>query len=75
MSGQLAAITDRTAIIAGDRTPLVPAPVFASGEKAGRGPSPTAKAGKTPVLAPEETRALLDNIVIATVSGLRVRAG
>jgi site-specific recombinase XerD len=39
-----------------------------------RGPAHTVKAGKTPVLAPEEARALLDSIVVTTVVGLRDRA-
>jgi site-specific recombinase XerD len=39
-----------------------------------RGPSHTVKAGKTPVLAPEEARTLLDSIAITTVAGLRDRA-
>jgi integrase/recombinase XerC len=39
-----------------------------------RGPSHTVKAGKTPVLAPEEARALLDSIDVTTPVGLRDRA-
>jgi site-specific recombinase XerD len=39
-----------------------------------RGPSHTVKVGKTPVLAPEEARALLDSIQVTTVVGLRDRA-
>jgi site-specific recombinase XerD len=39
-----------------------------------RGPSHAVKAGKTPVLAPEEARALLDSIEVTTVVGLRDRA-
>jgi site-specific recombinase XerD len=39
-----------------------------------RGPSHVVKAGKTPVLAPEEARALIDSIVITTPAGLRDRA-
>jgi len=39
-----------------------------------RGPSHTVKAGKTPVLSPEEARALLDSIDITTSVGLRDRA-
>jgi site-specific recombinase XerD len=39
-----------------------------------RGPSHIVKAGKTPVLAPEEARALIDSIEITTHSGLRDRA-
>ncbi len=39
-----------------------------------RGPKHSQKRGKTPVLAPEEARALLDSIDIATPIGLRDRA-
>jgi site-specific recombinase XerD len=39
-----------------------------------RGPSHSVKRGKTPVLAPEEARTLLDRIDIATPVGLRDRA-
>ncbi len=39
-----------------------------------RGPTHVVKRGKTPVLTPEETRALLDSIDISTVVGLRDRA-
>jgi len=39
-----------------------------------RGPSHSAKRGKTPVLAPEEARAILDAIDVSTPSGLRDRA-
>ena len=39
-----------------------------------RGPSHVVKAGKTPVLAPEEARALIDSIEITTPAGLRDRA-
>jgi len=39
-----------------------------------RGPSHVVKAGKTPVLAPEEARALIDAIEITTHAGLRDRA-
>jgi site-specific recombinase XerD len=39
-----------------------------------RGPSHVVKAGKTPVLAPEEARALIDSIEVTTVAGLRDRA-
>jgi integrase len=39
-----------------------------------RGPSHVVKEGKTPVLAPEEVRALIDAIVITTHAGLRDRA-
>ena len=39
-----------------------------------RGPAHIVKAGKTPVLDPEEARALLDSIDIATAAGLRDRA-
>jgi site-specific recombinase XerD len=39
-----------------------------------RGPSHTATAGKTPVLSPEEARALIDSIEVTTVVGLRDRA-
>jgi site-specific recombinase XerD len=39
-----------------------------------RGPAHSAKRGKTPVLAPEEARALLDDIDISTPIGLRDRA-
>jgi site-specific recombinase XerD len=39
-----------------------------------RGPSHSVKRGKTPVLAPEEARTLLDHIDIATPAGLRDRA-
>jgi len=39
-----------------------------------RGPSHTVKAGKTPVLEPEEARCLLDSIALTTVVGLRDRA-
>jgi site-specific recombinase XerD len=39
-----------------------------------RGPSHTVKTGKTPVLTPEEARALIDSIEITTPAGLRDRA-
>jgi site-specific recombinase XerD len=39
-----------------------------------RGPSHTVKEGKTPVLAAEEARAVLDNIEVTTIVGLRDRA-
>ena len=39
-----------------------------------RGPSHVVTTGKTPVLAPEEARALIDRIEITTHSGLRDRA-
>jgi site-specific recombinase XerD len=39
-----------------------------------RGPSHVVKVGKTPVLAPEEARALLDKIDVTTHAGLRDRA-
>jgi site-specific recombinase XerC len=39
-----------------------------------RGPSHVVKTGKTPVLAPEEARALLDSIEVTTIVGLRDRA-
>ena len=39
-----------------------------------RGPSHSAKAGKTPVLSPEEARTLIDGIDITTPVGLRDRA-
>jgi site-specific recombinase XerD len=39
-----------------------------------RGPAHVVKAGKTPVLAPEEARALIDAIEITTPVGLRDRA-
>ena len=39
-----------------------------------RGPSHSVKRGKTPVLAPEEARALLDHIDVTTPAGLRDRA-
>jgi integrase len=39
-----------------------------------RGPSHVVKAGKTPVLAPEEARTLIDAIEITTHAGLRDRA-
>lgn len=39
-----------------------------------RGPSHIVKSGKTPVLAPEEARALLDGIDVTTPAGLRDRA-
>ena len=39
-----------------------------------RGPSHTVRTGKTPVLAPEEARALLDSIDTSTAAGLRDRA-
>lgn len=39
-----------------------------------RGPSHTAKIGKTPVLDPAEARALLDSIDVTTPGGLRDRA-
>jgi len=39
-----------------------------------RGPSHVVKRGKTPVLAPEEARALLDSIDVSTPAGLRDRA-
>jgi site-specific recombinase XerD len=39
-----------------------------------RGPSHVVKAGKTPVLAPEEARTLIDSIEVTTIVGLRDRA-
>jgi site-specific recombinase XerD len=39
-----------------------------------RGPSHVVKSGKTPVLAPEEARTLLDSIELTTHAGLRDRA-
>jgi site-specific recombinase XerC len=39
-----------------------------------RGPAYVVKAGKTPMLAPKEARALIDRIVITTPVGLRDRA-
>ena len=39
-----------------------------------RGPSHTARTGKTPVLEPAEARALIDSIDITTPIGLRDRA-
>ena len=39
-----------------------------------RGPAHSVKRGKTPVLAPEEARQLLDNIDVTTSAGLRDRA-
>ena len=39
-----------------------------------RGPTHVVKVGKTPVLAPEEARALIDGIAITTLVGLRDRA-
>lgn len=39
-----------------------------------RGPSHVVRKGKTPVLAPEEARAMLDAIDISTLAGLRDRA-
>lgn len=39
-----------------------------------RGPKHKVKRGKTPVLTPEEARALLDDIDVATIAGLRDRA-
>jgi site-specific recombinase XerD len=39
-----------------------------------RGPSHAVTAGKTPVLAPEEARALIDSIEVTTIAGLRDRA-
>jgi site-specific recombinase XerD len=39
-----------------------------------RGPSHAVKTGKTPVLSPEEARALIDSINITTPAGLRDRA-
>ena len=39
-----------------------------------RGPNHIVKAGKTPVLEPEEARALLDRIDVSTAAGLRDRA-
>lgn len=39
-----------------------------------RGPSHSVKRGKTPVLAPEEARRLLDGIDVSTPAGLRDRA-
>jgi integrase/recombinase XerC len=39
-----------------------------------RGPAHSVKRGKTPVLAPEEARALLDSIEVSTPAGLRDRA-
>jgi len=39
-----------------------------------RGPSHVVKAGKTPVLALEEARTLIDSIEVTTIAGLRDRA-
>ena len=39
-----------------------------------RGPKHVVKTGKTPVLSPKETRALLDGIDVSTIVGLRDRA-
>ena len=39
-----------------------------------RGPSHSPKAGKTPVLSPDEARALIDSIDVTTPAGLRDRA-
>lgn len=39
-----------------------------------RGPKHVVKRGKTPVLAPEEARQLLDSIDVSTPAGLRDRA-
>ena len=39
-----------------------------------RGPAPTVKEGKTPVLSSEEARQLLDSIAVTTIAGLRDRA-
>ncbi len=39
-----------------------------------RGPSHVARSGKTPVLAPEEARQLIDAIDVSSVAGLRDRA-
>jgi len=39
-----------------------------------RGPTHTVKEGKTPVLAPEEARRLLDSIAVTMIAGLRDRA-
>lgn len=39
-----------------------------------RGPTYSAKRGKTPVLAPEEARQIIDNIDVTTLMGLRDRA-
>jgi site-specific recombinase XerC len=39
-----------------------------------RGPSHVMTAGKTPVLSPEEARALIDSIAVTTIMGLRDRA-
>ena len=36
-----------------------------------RGPSHVVKAGKTPVLSPEEARTLTDSIEVSTIAGLR----
>src|SRR3546814_20918290 len=39
-----------------------------------RGPAHSARRGKTPVLAPDEARQILDTIAVATPAGLRARA-
>jgi site-specific recombinase XerC len=39
-----------------------------------RGPKHVVKRGKTPVLSPDQARALLDSIDVSTVAGLRDRA-
>jgi site-specific recombinase XerD len=39
-----------------------------------RGPAHVVTAGKTPVLAPEEARTLIDSIEVTTIAGLRDRA-
>jgi len=54
-------------LVTGQILPLNPA-------HAVRGPRYAVKKGKTPVLTPEEARALLDSIDVSTVMGLRDRA-
>ena len=54
---------------------LVIGQVIASNPSASvRGPAHSVKHGKTPVLAPEEARALLDSVEVSTPAGLRDRA-
>jgi integrase/recombinase XerC len=51
-------------LVTGQVVPVNPA-------SSGRGPSRVVTAGKTPVLAPEEARVLIDSIAVTTIGGLR----
>lgn len=68
IKARLAAVRRVFQALAADRIiPSDPATVV-------RGPTYSAKRGKTPVLAPEEARQIIDNIDVTTLMGLRDRA-